>query len=482
MPREPSEPAAHTSSAGPHAQAKARAAGQGDAGQGASTAAGANTIAGGTMPSFPTTARQPSAGLLRAVLTLLAGGAAAQLVPLLLGPALTRLYSPSAMGVYTAFAAWAASLAVVACGRFEFALPMAKSDAQAEGLLALSLRVAGAVVMGITAFSLIFYALRPDTHGLVLWIAPMVALMAWVQLRVMWATRAEQFRAMALSRFVQYGVVALLQVGVGWWVLRHSGWGALVGSPAIPAPLAWLLVACQLVALAAAAWALRRPAPRVGWWRAWRAPLDAPPLRQLAHTHRAFPLLNAPHAFLGALQDAVAVALILWITGDAAAGFWGLALRYLKAPAALVGQAVSQAVYPRLAKASMAEGQVLVRRLLALLGVFAIFGAGLLMLLGPALFALAFGEDWRTAGELARALAPYIAVHFVAAPLAVVTMAWHAQAWAFKLALVGQAVFVLALALGLWWGGLMGAAWAVSLAMLPYFGWYFWRLANWRQV
>ena len=106
----------------------------------------------------------------------------------------------------------------------------------------------------------------------------------------------------------------------------------------------------------------------------------------------------------------------------------------------------------------------------------------LLMLFGPSLFAQLFGEPWREAGELARALAPYIGLHFVASPLAVVTLAWGAQAWALKLALVGQVLFIGALAIGLQLGGLRGAAWAVSLAMLPYFGWYFFALANWKQV
>ena len=67
----------------------------------------------------------------------------------------------------------------------------------------------------------------------------------------------------------------------------------------------------------------------------------------------------------------------------------------------------------------------------------------------------------------------------MASPLGVVTMAWQAQAWALRLALVGQAVFVMALAGGLAWGGLRGAGWAVSLAMAAYFGWYFVRLATW---
>jgi len=103
----------------------------------------------------------------------------------------------------------------------------------------------------------------------------------------------------------------------------------------------------------------------------------------------------------------------------------------------------------------------------------------LLWAIGPWAFEALFGAQWRGAGELARALAVYIGAHFVAAPLAVVTLAWGAQAWALRLALVGQAAFVVALALGLRAGGLAGAGWAVSAAMALYFGYYFVRLATW---
>ena len=106
----------------------------------------------------------------------------------------------------------------------------------------------------------------------------------------------------------------------------------------------------------------------------------------------------------------------------------------------------------------------------------------LLWAFAPWAFEQAFGTAWREAGDLARALALYIGVHFIASPLAVVTMAWNAQAWALKLALVGQAIFLAALAAGLWWRGLQGAGWSVSLVMALYFGWYFWRLATWPAV
>ena len=105
-----------------------------------------------------------------------------------------------------------------------------------------------------------------------------------------------------------------------------------------------------------------------------------------------------------------------------------------------------------------------------------------LLLWGPWLFATAFGQRWHDAGELARALAPYIALHFVASPLSVVTLAWRAQGWALRLALVGQLLFILGLAVGLWHAGLLGAAWGVSAAMLVYFGWFFWALPQRARV
>ena len=124
-------------------------------------------------------------------------------------------------------------------------------------------------------------------------------------------------------------------------------------------------------------------------------------------------------------------------------------------------------------------GRMLVLRTMGLLALLAAPLVAGLWWLGPVLFTWAFGPAWADAGDLARALALYIGLHFVASPLGVVTLAWQAQAWALKLALLGQVLFVAALALGLAWGGLQAAGWAVSGAMALYFGWYFCRLATW---
>lgn len=414
---------------------------------------------------------QPS--LTRATLTLLGGGALAQLLPLLLGPFIARLFTPEAFGLYTRFATVAAALAVAASLRYEQALPLARSDDEARALLALALRLLLAAVLLGVPLGWALHAL--GALPLAVLLAPALATAGLLQVLMLWSNRAQRFGALATSRVLHYGGAAALQLALGWALWRGAASGA---------EGAWALALAPLLAQLLACGGLWRPAP-AGGWRALLVPASAAlrtQMRTVARQQRDFALINTPHALLGLLQDALAVALLVAWSGEAAAGFWGLALRYLKAPATLVGGAVSQALYPRLAAARADDARRLVRRLMALLGALALGLMALLLLAGPWLFERVFGPPWREAGELARALAPYIAAHFVAAPLAVVTMAWRAQRWAFRLALLGQLALLAALALGLRQGGLLGGAWAVSAVMLPYFGWYFWRLAGWRDI
>ena len=148
-----------------------------------------------------------------------------------------------------------------------------------------------------------------------------------------------------------------------------------------------------------------------------------------------------------------------------------------------MGGALSQALYPQLVHArSAAEARTLVRRTMLTLALMAAPLGTALLLWGPALFAWAFGEQWSDTGVLARGLALYIGLHFIASPLSVVTLAWRAQPWALRLALVGQVVFFTGLAAGLHWGGLAGAAWGVSAAMAAYFLYYFQALASWSDI
>ncbi|MDO5088035.1 MAG: polysaccharide biosynthesis protein, partial [Comamonadaceae bacterium] len=255
--------------------------------------------------------------LLRAVLTLLGGGALAQLLPLLLGPLLARLYTPEAFGLFTQFATVAAALAVAASLRYEQALPLAADEAEAQALLALCLRLllAAALLAAPLGWALARLGALPWP-----WLLPLaVAASGLLQVGMLWANRARRFGALAFSRVAQYGGAAVLQVALGAWLWQASG------APA-EADVAWTLPLAAALAALLAAGPLARPAPAGGWrglWRAQAAPGGGgggPGLRQrmaqAARRHRDFALVNTPHAFLGTAQDALAVALLAAWAGD----------------------------------------------------------------------------------------------------------------------------------------------------------------------
>jgi O-antigen/teichoic acid export membrane protein len=403
-----------------------------------------------------------TSGLLQATAVLFTGSVAAHALPLLLGPALTRLYSPETFGQFALLWAVATNVAVVACARYDHALPLERDDAQAQDLLALCAATMPRMAALSLAASGVLVAFGQGAGYA--WLAPAVVALAAVQALTLWATRAQRWRPLSLARLVQYGGGAALQLGLGWWM------GGVHG-----------LCLGAVAAAMMAAWLLARPAPAGGWGTLARVPMSA--LRAQAAKHRDFPLLNTPHAFLGALQDTLTlVALTAW-TGDAAAGLWALSLRYLKAPATLVGGALSQALYPRLVQApDAASARRAVRQSMAALAALALPLMLVLLVGAPALFTFFFGPAWAGAGELARALAPYIALHFIASPLAVTTLAWRAQGWALRLALAGQVAYFAGLLGGLALGGLTGAAWGLSASMLLYFAYYFWAIATWRNI
>ena len=421
------------------------------------------------------------------MLTLVAGGAIAQALPLLLGPWLSRLYTPQQFGQYNLFAAVAANVAVVACARYEFALPLLGDASEAAALRALCLRVLAGVTLASAVGAAAWFAW--SSQGWTAWLPVAVAVLGWLSLATLWATRAQAYRALAIARVVQYGGAALAQVGA-----------ALLGA-GVPG-----LIAAPIAAAAAAAALLRLPLREVDPATALRSAQDdesssscaksqdprrwrtlarrfkdfrcsTPRTRSWARCRIRPPSRWSPP---GRAPSPPASGASRCATSRRPRRWWAArsrrrSIRNWRRTAPPVDHDADADAPLRVTR----EGRAAVRRVMAGLAAIAAPLVLLLWAFAPWAFEALFGPHWRGAGELARALGLYIGVHFVAAPLAVVTLAWGAQAWALRLALVGQVAFVAALAAGLKLGGLPGAGWAVSIAMTLYFGYYFLRLATW---
>lgn len=340
-------------------------------------------------------------------LAAIASGAALGQVVLVAGaPILSRLYDPTAFGVFSVVNAVVLAVGTVAAFRFEMAVPLPKSDGEAHALVrlgsvaALAVAVLGTVLVLVSRGSLAsLTGWSDDVVDLLIW-APLGAAMLGMYLVLnQLAVRRRAYSAIALRNVLQAVATVGAQVGLGL-----AGWGA-VG-------LVIGLIAGQAAGVASLAWSLRNDLTSHD--------ADSPALRALVRRYRSFPLVLAPSGLINSLGMQAPLLAVTSLYGTASAGSLGMAQRVLAIPLALIGMAISQVLMGELA-ARKRDGRtdlmpvfMSVTKRLTLVGVAG--GVGVLVV-GPLLFATFLGQQWWTSGHMARAMAVGLLVQIIAAPL-----------------------------------------------------------------
>jgi O-antigen/teichoic acid export membrane protein len=337
----------------------------------------------------------------RSVSFLVTGTAFSQGVQFAASLFLARLYTPDEFGQYASILAIASVLGALITFSYPTAIPLAEDDEESRVVAWLSLGVAAAsaslitvvlaagVVAGVAA-----WGWRPDWQHLAF-----VPLTAWAI--AVWGTL--QFKQSRLSAFHRVALAtsggATTQVGTQ----LASGWAG-VGAAGLSAGY----LVGRLVNVAV----LFRGA-RLGPPPALRR------LRRSAVRWSEMPRWLLPTTVMNLLGTS---ALTPWVArqfGLGIAGSFAFAYQMLSVPAALVGQALATILFPRLAEADRGSGispaavESHVRRLSSVaLPMFLP-----VLVLGPELFAVVFGNEWRQAGQIAAILSPYLAVSLVSSPI-----------------------------------------------------------------
>src|SRR4051812_19405220 len=167
-----------------------------------------------------------------AVLHLGGGTAGAQALILLTAPLLTRLYSPAEMGRFGVLLAFVAFTSVVVNLRFDMAIVSARTDIEADSLLAISAIVvipvsvaATLLLLGFIRWRILSFEVLPAWSALVTF-PLLVAIGALTALRS-WAVRRGAFAAIGRSSLEQGFGRALVPLasavaGSGWWGLLYG--------------------------------------------------------------------------------------------------------------------------------------------------------------------------------------------------------------------------------------------------------------------
>lgn len=406
----------------------------------------------------------PRSSFVQHIVTLVTGAAVAQLIPLLASPLITRLYSPHDVGLQAVYVSWMSTLAVLATARYEMAIVLPADQEKANNLMGLALLCA-TVLSLVVLVPLLFNA---DMHlaawmgtpeledwllllPISLWLAG--GMQAWTN----WNNRLRRYKANARGRIFQAFGIAGVQVLGGWMGAGVAG--LILGQ-----------LAGQMASLVAQAWSDLR-----GKFE-WKSRVSSQGMKQAAREYIEFPKINAPHALSTALLDSVTLSVLTILAGSSAVGFYGLMMRVLKLPAALIGQAVAQVAYKELAEARNNHKPLrpILRKMILTLAGMAIVPFLVIQFAGEPLFCLVFGKTWRMAGRYAEAMSLFILFHFVASPLGMVPPVIKRQRTAFMWSILQSVLF-----LGTLWAGF--SIWhqavptfqLVSVVMAGYFMCYF---------
>jgi O-antigen/teichoic acid export membrane protein len=165
------------------------------------------------------------------------GTTMAQAIPIAISPILSRIYSPEDFGVFALYISLVSIIAVIATGRYEFAIMLPKKDEDAINIVALSIVISFLIsfllMIIISTFNTQITNLfsNPKISYWLYFIPLSVFLMGVYQSLNYWFNRKKQYQRLSINKILQSGVIGTTNLGLGFSTFSNSGLiiGSLVG-------------------------------------------------------------------------------------------------------------------------------------------------------------------------------------------------------------------------------------------------------------
>ncbi len=335
----------------------------------------------------------PDSAYGRSTVKVVGGTLIAQVVAFSASPLLTRIYEPSAYGIFAALVGIANILTVISSFSYEVAIPVPRRQLVAVNTIFLCLLLLGTNVILTTL------VLLPFTPTIANWlfgdaisstwllaIPLLVAGLGFNQIASSAALRAHAFNEIALVRIIQAATTAACQAAL-FPVGAMGLVGGMIAGHVIGARRLWLTV-------------LPREATKCVSWRN---------IRRAMIRFRRFPLFEGPFSLVNSAGNFLPPVLLVAFFGTTVGGLFALAHRVLSAPIGMLASASGQVFFASAAQANR-EGTLaaLVSRVHYNLSRLVLPALVLIAFTGPSVFSCIFGERWHDAGLVASLMVPWL--------------------------------------------------------------------------
>ena len=345
----------------------------------------------------------PKNDFAKGVGVLVGGTVGAQILMILASPVLTRLYTPEDFGLLAVYASILSLFTVIASLRYELAIPLPENDTEAIHLALLSLVVICFTTI-LSAF-LVFFAGEYIANSVneprlanYLWLLPIgIFTIGAYQVFNYWALRKKSFTVIAKTKIWQSLTGLILQLSL----FKLNALALILGQ-----------VGSQAIGVSS----LAKTAIKDPGFRKWKWS----DLKKVAIRYKKFPLFSTWGGFVNTAGLQLPPLLFAMFFSAGAAGLYALAHRVLAMPMSLIGAAVGNVFFSNAAEAHREDKLAMLFEQVYVKLVSLIMPVALILIIdAPRFFSFIFGEEWQGAGELARWMAPWLAVVFIASPLSV---------------------------------------------------------------
>ena len=341
---------------------------------------------------------------LKNVFTLLSGTAIGQLVPILISPILTRLYTPDEIGIYSIFFASSNILALVASGRFEFAILIPKQRKEATEIVQASFIF---LILFLLLFTCLFFLFKnqiakfiglSSVENTVLLIPITSFLIGLFQILSYWSNKNDNYKTISRGKIIQGVIIGVIQVAL-----------AVLNSFALVIGRAMALLASDLYLLSSLKKTLSRP----------KGSDIKGALKKVLRKYKVYPMVTMPNALLNSVSNNLPNYMLESFYSLSQTGYYSWAVRLVQGPMGMMTSSVQQVFFKKASEAynnneSIFSLTIKMYRNLFLIG---IVPYTLLFLFSPQIFEVIFGSNWRTAGEYTRYLTPWLFMVFLNSPL-----------------------------------------------------------------
>ncbi len=359
------------------------------------------------------------------ILTLASGTALAQVIPIIISPLLTRLYTPEDFGFLAVFLSIATIVSILITGRYELTILLPKENIKGLSLTILS------VVLSLSISLMLFLVILLFRNNIIIvgselggwfYVLPLsFGLLGVSQSLNYWLNRNKKFKSIAISKVVKNVANSIVSLGLGFLKFGYSG-------------LIFGLILGQLVS--SIFLFIDSYKSSSGIFHKIRF-LE---IKKLAIRYKDFPKINLFSAILNSLSIELPVVLLTFYFNPVVVGFYALSQRILQAPMGLIGSSIGQVYFQKVSEQaddieSLKSTTLILYKQLIRLGALPM---SILFFFAPSLFSFVFGEEWREAGNYAQVLSLWILFVFISSPLSnlLTILEKHKQSVYFNLVLL----------------------------------------------